>query len=485
MTDAAAVLKAWHAEPAHVHVERLAEELRRPIYLVGGAIRDALLGRKVEDWDLCLADSAAIAEELAHLTQGRLVVLHEHIASFRIILGRARPKHCLDISDLRGPDIATDLARRDLTINALAFNVLTHELLDPLGAASDLQQGILRAIGLENLRADPLRCLRTYRLHSELGLPIEPQTRAWLHETAPLVPAMPGERISEELLRSLTPPRATETLRLMDEDGVLGELIPEIEPNRGVVQGRYHHLDVWGHTLEVVGELEHIILEPQRFFPRTHHSITRYLEQRHLAPVLLMTALLHDLAKAHTHVKTPEGWRRFYDHDRLGAEMARRIARRFRMRRGHVHLMSLLIRNHLRPLQLTSISLPQDGREPGEITRHALVRLFRAVAPHGIGLLLLALADARGCRGPATAPGFHDELADLLDDMLGRYLAWLHSGASRPLLTGRDLIKAGYKPGERFGRVLAAVEDAQVEDVVSSREEALAMALRMLEDNSG
>lgn len=470
------ILNAWRAEPGHAHVEVLARELGRPVYLVGGAVRDALLGRRVEDWDLVTTEARAVAEELAERTYGRFVALHEDMPSYRVVLDRKNPDYCLDVSELHEADLGADLAARDLTINALAFDVLSHELFDPLHGLADLSRRLLRAVSLENLQQDAVRCLRVYRLHTELGFGIEPQTREWLRLVAPMVPAMPGERLGVEMLKALTPGRATATLRLMDEDGLLGHLIPEIEPSRGVPQGGYHHLDVWGHTLEVVAQLEDILQHPGSYFPQMHGEIERYVAQRRLGPVLLFTALLHDLAKPATQVKDERGWWRFYDHDRLGAEMARRIGRRFRLRRRHLEIISLLIRHHLRPLMLANLQAPQDDKAPQEISRHALVRLFRTVQPHGIGLLLLALADVRACRGPATAPGFHERLAYVLDDMLRRFLDWQRERKAGPLLTGKDLLAAGFPPGPQMGAVLRAVEEAHLEDVVSTKAEALAMA---------
>ena len=477
------ILAVWHAEPLHVPVERLAQELGHPLYLVGGAVRDALLGRQVEDWDLAVSGAREVAAQLAERTGGRLVALHERGPTFRVVLDRRHPDYCLDISELRG-DLAADLAARDVTINALALDVLSHKLLDPLNGLRDLRDETLRAVSLANLQADALRCLRVYRLHAELGFAIEPQTRAWLREAAPLAPAMPGERLGEELLKALVPPRAAQTVRLMDEDGLLGHLIPEIEPTRGVQQGGYHHLDVWGHTVEVVAQLEAIVREPGRHFPLSQDEVARYLAPSRTGAMLLFTALLHDLAKPLTQTEDERGWLHFYDHDRIGAEMARKIARRFRMRRRHVELASGLIAHHLRPLQLVNLQLPPDGRVAQPITRQALGRLLRDVHPHGVGLFLLALADVRACRGPATAADFPDRLAGALDEMLQRHLSWQQERPAPPLLTGRDLIAAGYAPSRQFGKVLAAVAEAQAEDSVSTKAEALALARTLLDAGS-
>jgi poly(A) polymerase len=220
---------------------------------------------------------------------------------------------------------------------------------------------------------------------------------------------------------------------------------------------------------------------PGRFLPRNEHAIQEYLDQHHRRPILLLTALLHDLAKPPCRKRDERGWWRFFDHDIEGARIAGHIAHRLALRREHATLLRTLIRNHLRPLQLANQELPQDGREAQPITMSALRRLFRDAHPDGIGLLLLALSDARGCRGPSTRPGYHEELAVVVDDMLARFLEYREQRAAKPLLTGNDLIEAGYEPGECFGTVLAEVEDAYADGVVYTRAEALQLAAGLFE----
>lgn len=474
--------EAWRALPVHEAVEALAQANGEAVYVVGGAVRDVLLGRLVCDWDLAVRNAASFAPQLVETLGARLVLLHEDTATYRLIL----PSHdseCpsyLDVVSFRAHTIEADLCRRDFSLNALAYDLPTKTLLDPCGGLTDLREQRLRALGLANLHADPLRCVRAYRFYSQLGFGIEPQTREWLRETAPLVANVAGERVGEEFIKMLQPPRGAAAVRLMDEDGVLTQVIPEIEPARGMEQGRYHHLDVWGHTLDVVANMETVLAGPEEFLPRSAASVEEYLARQDMPATLLLTALLHDLAKPPCRVQDERGWWRFFEHDLVGARMAGKITRRLRLRRELGETVRRLIRNHLRPLQLANLRLPQPERPQQEITMSALRRLFRETHPDGIGLLLLGLSDAMGCRGPATGGEYHVRLAVVLDEMLQRYFTWREQQPHRPLLTGADLIAAGHQPGETFGRVLAAVEDAHADQVIRTKEEALELAAELL-----
>lgn len=484
--DLARVWAAWQAEPAHQVVEEVARRLGRQFWLVGGAVRDALLGLPVADWDLAVPQAPDFAEALAAALSSRLVLLHEDLPTYRLVLKpEDGARRQLDIVELRAPTITEDLLRRDFTLNALAADPVTYALLDPAGGLADLERGLIRALGLANLQADPLRCLRSFRFHSQFGFQIDLPTRQWVREAAPGIRRVAGERVGEELLKALEPPRAADTVRLMDEYGLLSQIIPEIDAMRGVEQGRHHHLDVWGHTLDVVARLEEILLVPERYLPRNQAAIHGYLSRRHTRPVLLLTALLHDIAKPPCRKQDERGWWRFFDHDVEGARMASRVAHRLFLRREDRHLLLTLIANHLRPLQLANQQIPQDGRAPTEITMSALRRLFRDAHPDGIGLLLLALADARGCRGPATTHAFFEGLPGVIDDMLARFLEYKQRRAAQPLVSGQDLIDAGFPPGKRFGAVLAEVEDAYADGVVQSRQEALGLAAELFARNAG
>jgi len=209
-------------------------------------------------------------------------------------------------------------------------------------------------------------------------------------------------------------------------------------------------------------------------------AVAEYLAPPGIAPVLLLAALIHDLGKPTCKSRDVEGHLRFFDHYEESATIARRVAQRLRLPANRREAVARLCLHHLRPLQLANQEIARPDRPARPITMSALRRLFREVAPDGIGLLLLAIADVRACRGPATTPGFQERIETILDGMLARYLAREEEIGDRPLLTGKDLIAAGYQPGVEFGEVLRRVEDAHAEGRIGTKEEALALAAELL-----
>jgi poly(A) polymerase len=465
-------------------VEAVRREGAQRVWIVGGAVRDALLGRAVSDWDLLCTEPASVASEVARRTAGRLVTLHETPATYRVVLEPRTPRaRFLDFTGFRGATLEEDLAARDLTLNALAAELPDGALLDPHGGLRDLRAGCLRALSAQTLEADPVRCLRAYRFASELGFAIHEQTRSAIRDLAPQLSRAPGERLGPELLKLLRPTRAAETLELMAEDGVLWQLVPELQAAQGVLQGGFHHRDVWGHTLEAVANMERLLASPERALPGHSEAVREYLARPDRAALLLLAALLHDVAKPACLLDDGSGRRRFLGHDREGSHVAGKVAARLALRGELREALKRLVRHHLRPVLLANEALPHADRPPAPVTMGALRRLFRDVEPEGVGLLLLALADVQGCQGPAVAPGYHEAVAHALGDMLARYRRWQEETAERPLLSGADLIAAGYEPGRAFGQVLRAVDEARADGLVSTAEEALALAHDMLESS--
>ncbi|NPV48558.1 MAG: HD domain-containing protein [Armatimonadetes bacterium] len=480
------VLAAWRREPISSAVEQVLRDADCRAWLVGGAVRDALLGRPVRDWDLLCDNPTALAAELAGRTGSRLVPLYETPVTYRLVLvpgtGAAR---YLDLVAFRAATVERDLAERDFTINAMAVGLPDGPWLDPAGGLADLRSRVLRAVTPVSLPADPVRCLRTYRFHSELGFTIAGETRRQLRKLAGRLQEAAGERIGQELLKLLRPPRVSETLRLMEEDGALWAILPEMAATRGVLQGGYHHLDVWGHTLEVVGQMERLLTTGSRALHRSAEAVAHYLSVTERWPMLLLAALLHDVSKPGCRLVDAEGHVRFLGHETEGSRVALGICRRLALGSELGETLGRLIRLHLRPLLLANTALPAGQRLAENISMAALRRLFRHAGRDAVGLVLLAIADAHGCRGPAVRPGYQEAITAVLDDMLARYLAWEAESSAEPLLRGADLIAAGYQPSPAFGRALRAVEEARVEGWVSTRAEALELARRYLQHGGG
>lgn len=472
--------QAWRAEAAAPVIEQFLAASGQRAWVVGGAVRDALLGRDVTDWDILCSSPRELAEALATGTGGRLLELHAEPATFRVVLeAHTAAVRVFDLIAFRGPTLETDLAARDFTINALAAEIPEGDVVDPLAGLGDLQAGLIRTPARANLHADPLRCLRAYRFHAELGFTIAPETREYLLAEAPRIWEAAGERVGEELLKLLGPPRCAATVEAMAEGGLLWALFPELAATQGVLQGGFHHLDVWGHTVEVVRQTELLLADPGASFPGNGPLLDAYLAKRQRPALLLLAALLHDIAKPICLHDDGSGRTRFFGHEVEGQRLARHYAGRLALPTELQRGLETLVHYHMRPILLANLAHPEPGHAPQTITQSALRRLERDSGGEWPGLMLLALADVRSCRGPATRPGYHDALAATLDEMASRTATWEVQAAAAPLLRGRDLLAAGFVAGPRLGRLLRLVDEAWADGLVSTTAEAVELARRL------
>jgi poly(A) polymerase len=453
------------------------------LYLAGGAVRDLLLGRRLCDLDFAsAADPKTFAHQFA--TQQRLpfVLLDDERGVARVVVPSDRgPGLDLDFSLFRaGGNIEADLLERDFTVNALAlpFEALMagrlDPIIDPTGGLRDLEARLLRQVLPRSLADDPLRALRLYRLAAQYGFAIEPATRRSAQAQAPNLRDVAGERVRSELVRLLEVPCAPE-LQEMAERGLLAAILPGLEAMRGVAQRGYHHLDVLGHALLSAERLEEVATSPEHLLP-CPEELEPYL---HEAPrwLLKLAALLHDAGKPET-AEEGEGHVSFHRHEERGEELAKEVAERLRLSRAEAGRLQRLVALHMRPFHLVRLL------RLGELTERAVRRMLDAAGEDFPGLMLLALADSLAAEGPDKPPDAEDLLAELFCRIMRYQREVLCPLRERPrLLTGDDLMAAfGLAPGPRIGELLEAVEDAYLEGEVSTREEALALAARLLKE---
>jgi poly(A) polymerase len=465
-------------------------------YVVGGFLRDALLGRESHDVDVAVAaDPLSLGRQLADALAGHFFPLHEEHKAGRIVLADSEAVRRIDLVPLR-VDIEADLAQRDLTINAMAVPVeaLAGEqqpsIIDPYGGRRDLAEGIVRMVRPETFRADPLRLLRAVRLGAELGFTVEPQTAAVMAENAPLLSQAAPERQRDELMHILATPRAAPGLRLADELGLLEPLVPEVTATRGEEQPKEHQWDVFDHSLETVAALDVLLgseepadgrwarlwrelWEKMEEFPAVGEHFQEEVSEGHTRVALLkLAALLHDIAKPETRTIDENERMRFFGHAQAGAARAAAVARRLRFSRAEVRQTEAMVKEHLRPLQIA-----RDGPP----SRRALYRYFRDTGEAAIDVLFLSLADHLATVGPRL--DWDDWQAHL--NVVGFILAWRFQeelAAPSRLVTGHDLMDAlGLAPGPLVGRLLEAVQEAQAAGEVTTREQALALAHQELE----
>ncbi len=453
-------------------------------WLVGGAVRDRLLGRETADVDVVVAGDTEQAARAVARAAGRAAcfALSEDFGSWRVVAHGGAWQ--VDVEPLRGQGIEDDLALRDFTINAIAEPIAGGPPIDPLGGLADLRAGRLRMAAPGAFAGDPLRVLRLVRLAVELGLEPETETvrRAAAHAGG--LSGVSAERVFAELRRIVAARQARRGLELMSALGATAVVLPELEALRGVQQSRFHHLDVHGHTLEVLdrtveltsgagpvpaeleeciggrrGEVDALLAEPLA------DELTR-------ADALRWGALLHDAAKPLTRAVRPEDGRvTFIGHDARGAELARAVLERLRASerlRAHV---AALVRHHLRLGFLV--------HEPQPLARRTVFAYLRACSPLEVDVTLLSIADRRATRGDRAQEAVRAHLA-VARGMLADALRWRAEGPPKPLLRGDELAGAlGIATGPRVGELLEQLAEAQYAGELESRDQALDYARRL------
>lgn len=475
--------------------------LRAPeggLFLVGGGVRDLLLGRSVKDVDLACRNARQFAsdltQDLAQDLGARLVPLgQDHDPpSFRVVLrppahnARTVSPEFLDITEIHGRDIFEDLARRDFTANAMAVSLGTSpacsplpfaparyaaasrglQLIDPHGGRADVRAGLVRRTGPRTIAEDPLRILRGFRLRAQLGWTIDPATLRDMARHVQILAALSGERVAAELRLILDCPQGGFLLRELDQVGALAALFPETTPMRGCIQNHFHHLDVFAHSLAAVEASEAVLSELTGTDAPLREMIQDHLEGYRL-PWLKLAVLLHDVGKPKTKGRNlTTGQATFYGHDALGADMAERITARLRLSSSERHFITSLIRHHL---HIGVLLFPKA-------TKKARLRWMRRLGPALIPTVLLCLADIRATRGPRILPGDREIQEEQGIRLIQEYAEQAQTTLiALPLLTGHDLIAQGIAPGPALGRLLKTVQEAQDAGEITTTEDALAL----------
>ncbi len=430
---------------------RIVHRLRRQgrqAWLVGGCVRDRLLGRQPEDYDVATDAPPELVLELfpgARLVGARFGVVLVREGEAEVQVATFRSDHAY--RDGRRPsavsfetDPRRDVLRRDFTINGLLMDPDSGQVLDFVGGRKDLAAGLIRAIGNpeERFAEDHLRMLRAVRFAAALGFRIEPATLAAIRRQRQRIRQIAAERIQEELVRLLTEGGARRGLELMEETGLLVEILPEVAALKGVPQPPEFHPegDVWTHVLLMLERME----KPSR--------------------TLALGVLLHDVGKPPTY-RVAERIR-FDEHAEVGARMAVEILTRLRFSHDDIRQVEALVRHHLRWRHLRQMRESKLKRflRMERFEEHLELHRLDCLASHG------------------NLDNYHFAL---------RKLAEAPPEALKPprLLSGHDLIAAGYRPGPPFAAMLREAEDAQLEGLIGTREEALAYIRARFEPPEG
>jgi poly(A) polymerase len=452
----------------------LREVVEGPAWLVGGAVRDRLLGRETPDLDVALVgDQRAAARALGRAAGGHPFSLSETFGGWRVVAHDRSWQ--VDLLPLGADSIEADLAQRDLTVNAIAEPLAGGERLDPFGGIADLAARRLVMVSAGAFAADPLRTIRVARLACELDFAVEPATAAAAKAAAPGLAGVAPERVFSELRRIVIADRVLDGLSLMDALGVTEAVIPELTHLQGVEQSAYHHLDVQDHTRAVLAETIELTLAAPPWFGSSAEALRALLDEPLAneltrAQALRFGALLHDIAKPQTRAVTPEGRVTFMGHDHAGADVVRDVLSRLRASERLIDYVAALTRHHLR-LGFLVHETP--------LSRRAIYRYLRTCEPVEVDVTLLSVADRLATRGRGSEEAIarHVALAELI---LPEALAWRRS-RPRPPVRGDQLARAlGVRPGPELGRLLEMLEEAAYAGEISGREEAIARARELL-----
>lgn len=439
------------ATPQFGEAQRIASTLREKgydAYLAGGCVRDLVLGREPADYDVATSATPDVVLGLFERTFAvgahfGVVLVAPRDENARFVTEVATFRSDAAYSDGRHPDAVRytaraeeDVLRRDFTINGLLLDPLRDlanpraAVIDHVGGLADLDAGIIRAIGRPELRfeEDRLRMLRAVRFAARFGFKLEAATLGAIRALAPRIHAVSRERIRDEITKMLTEGRARRAFELLDSTCLLAEVLPEISRMKGVEQPPQFHPegDVWTHTLLLLDQLE-----PS------------------CSSMLAWGALLHDVGKPATFRRAPDRIR-FDGHVEVGMAIAADICRRLRFSNDEAHQIVALVQHHMRfadAPQMKSSTLKRFFRLPGFDEHLALHRMDCMAAHRRLENYNYVLARWQSMPEEEVRPA--------------------------RLITGRDLIAAGYKPGAQFREILQAVEDAQLEGAISTTPEAL------------
>lgn len=452
-------------------------------YLVGGAVRDLLLGRQnVTDFDFVVpSDGLIIARQVANTLKAAFYPLDPERKTGRVVLTMPDSgKTYLDFATYRGDTLEADLADRDFTVNAIALSLAdSPQLVDPLKGRAALIGRQIKAASPTAFQRDPIRVLRAVRQAIEFGFTIESASEQLLRQAAPQLPQVSPERQRDELLKLLTTPRPGQAVQLLHRLEILPHFLPEIEALIGVSQSAPHYLDVFDHTtaaLDIWADMSHAgwVELPQSL----RGEVEQYLEtlltgdlpQRN---AIALALLLHDTGKAQTRSEeiTAAGVRvRFPGHEQVSAKIVRRVMARFRFSSQAADFIERIVAHHMRPL-LLSIEK--------KIGRKAIYRLFRDTSgptyQAGVAMTLHSLADHRATYLLGQGQAEEQALLNVIRQLITAYFEQRDQVIDPPpLLSGHDLIALGLAEGPQLGQLLQALKEAQAAGQITDKTAALA-----------
>ncbi|MDA0180338.1 HD domain-containing protein [Solirubrobacter phytolaccae] len=437
-------------------------------WLVGGAVRDRLIGRDTDDVDLAIpGDPKRAAKAIAKASGATAFQLSGAFGAWRVVA----PGHAwhVDLVTLLDDDILADLAKRDFTINAMAEPLGGGALVDPHGGREDLARRVVRMVSERALEEDPLRSLRAVRIAVELELEIDGETGLAAARHAAGVARVAWERVFAELKRVVSAEAVRRGLTIMETYGLTEIVLPELTALRGIEQSRFHHADVYNHTLEVLDCVA--LLQRDPVAAGLDAGVAALLAQPlsdelTRGDALRWAALLHDAAKPAT--RGFHGGRvTFMGHDAAGAQLARDVLGRLKA--------STKLRDYVAAVTLHHLDAGFLVHER-PLDRRTVWRYLRATQPYSADTTIFTVADRLATRGDNAEPAIEAHL-EVARELLAAAREEDTAGPTSPLVRGDELIReAGVPAGRQLGTILAQLEEDRYAGAIATREEAIARA---------
>jgi len=475
-----------------------------PLYLTGGAVRDALLGRRLNDYDFALPEQVLkYARLVANRLGAAFVPLDEERDTARLFLkDSAGQRIIMDFAAYRGSDLLSDLQGRDFTVNAMAIDLRQENVfLDPLGGAADLHAKRLRACSPTAMSDDPVRIIRAVRLVAAYNFHILPETRRMMRAAVESLPVVSPERQRDELFKIFTGPQPQTCIRALDMLDALPHVLPELGALKGVTQSPPHIDMVWEHTLGVMQQLENVLQALHLHYEedsaanlilgllvmhlgRYRQEIDQHIEYKLSGDhsrrgLLFLAALYHDIGKPSTRSIDELGKVRFFEHQAVGEAIIATRARSLRFSNLETKQLMTIVSHHLRPILLS------QGNH--EVTRRAIYRFFRDTGAAGVDICLLSLADVLATYGPTLSAEHWTKHLTVVRTLLQAWWEKPQESISPPtILDGNELMDdLKLQPGPIVGQLLETIREHQASGLIQGKDEAIILAKSLLRDLEG
>lgn len=435
------------------------------IYAVGGVLRDFYLDIENFDKDIIVdkKDARDFAQKLAVEIDASFVPLDEENKIYRLVL--QDKIHYIDVANLIGENIEEDLKRRDLTLNSIAINLKTLEIIDLNDGINDLKSKKIRHISEQNLLDDPLRMLRAYRFHAMLGFDLDKDLKEIIKKHAAKIHQSAFERTSYELLKLFSGSYSAKTLVEMNESDLLTEILPVTSELKKVPPNLHHHLNLFEHSIEVVNQIQKLYesspAEVQEHLQKVDFGGTTRLAHLKLA------GFLHDIGKPETWtIEEETGKHRFIKHDDLGAKMAGSMLKNAKFSKKQIDYIAKMIKYHIYPSHV--VAAP-------DLNEKIYMRLIRKMENEVIDVIILAMADRLSARGVEITDAIVEKNINNLQSLLDFYLNIKNNLKPLPkLLSGEEIIEIlRIPPSPQLGKIIKSIQEAQLSGEISTREEAL------------